>query len=263
MGNAFVKRPKVTGVDRAILTLKTQRRKLKTQRRKLGQYQQQLKTVIDAEVKAGKGLKAPKRKARALIALKKNSCLVSTVDGWLMNVEQQLADIELASKRKAVFDNHTKAGSNAIKADVQKAESNAIKAIQSEINIDDFQKLMFETAEAYQEEINAVLHISAHLSAHLSAEEEQEVMDEFEKLEEEMFIEDLPITPVEPVTVDKKDEIIEEHLPNEKVDEIVLPVVPKTPVQFSGQSSTSEIEKVFEEPLPARRRKEPETGRPE
>ncbi|KAJ4761941.1 Vacuolar protein sorting-associated protein 20 [Rhynchospora pubera] len=228
MGNVFVKKPKVTEVDRAILTLKTQRRKL-------GQYQQQLEAVIDAEVKAAKELIAQKRKDRALIALKKKKTqeeLLKTVDGWLMNVEKQLADIELASKQKAVFDS-------------LKAGSNAIKAIQSEINIDDVQKLMDDTAEAkaYQEEINAVLQ--------LSAEEEQEVMDEFEKLEEEMFVEDLPEAPVEPVTVDKKTEIIEEHLPNEKVDEIVLPDVPKTPVQLAGQSSTSEKEKVLEEPLPA------------
>ncbi|KAL6508699.1 hypothetical protein OROGR_023410 [Orobanche gracilis] len=207
MGNFFVKKTKITEVDKAILSLKTQRRKL-------AQYQQQLEAVIEAEKQAAKDLVREKKKERALLALKKKKVqedLLKQVDGWLINVEQQLADVELASKQKVVFES-------------LKAGNNAVKAIQSEINLDDVQKLMDETVEAkaYQDEINAIL------GEKLSAEDEEEILAEFKDLETQITLQDLP-------KVSAKEE------EEEKVDlpdvPTRAPVIPEAPADSSSEIS--------------------------
>ncbi|CAK7354732.1 unnamed protein product [Dovyalis caffra] len=221
MGNIFVKKPKITDVDRAILSLKTQRRKL-------AQYQGQLETVIEAEKQAAKDLIREKRKDRALLALKKKKTqeeLLKQVDTWLINVEQQLADIELVSKQKAVFES-------------LKSGTDAIKAIQSEVNLDDVQKLMDDTAEAkaYQDEINAIL------GEKLSAEDEEEILAEFENMETQMAVQDLPEVPTTKLSEEQ-----------EKLD---LPDVPTKPPVLVDDAEIASAEastkrKVLEEPLPA------------
>ncbi|XP_064985191.1 vacuolar protein sorting-associated protein 20 homolog 2-like [Musa acuminata AAA Group] len=243
MGNIFVKKPKITEVDRAILSLKTQRRKL-------AQYQQQLEAVIEAEKQAARDLIREKRKDRALIALKKKKTqeeLLKKVDAWLINVEQQLADIELASKQKAVFDS-------------LKAGSDAMKAIQNEISLEDVQKLMDDSAEAkaYQEEMNAIL------GDRLSAEDEEEVLAEFENLETEITLQSMPTVPAQSVSSAQETKRTPEVQPEaesqaqSEEDELLnLPDVPSgAPVLSDGaaediSTGTQRKTKVLEEPLPA------------
>ncbi|THU53342.1 hypothetical protein C4D60_Mb10t13390 [Musa balbisiana] len=252
MGNIFVKKPKITEVDRAILSLKTQRRKL-------AQYQEQLEAVIEAEKQAARDLIREKRKDRALIALKKKKTqeeLLKKVDAWLINVEQQLADIELASKQKAVFDS-------------LKAGSDAMKAIQNEISLEDVQKLMDDSAEAkaYQEEMNAIL------GDRLSAEDEEEVLAEFENLEteairvhlvEQITLQSMPTVPAQSVSSAQETKRTPEVQPeaesqaqSEEEELLNLPDVPSgAPVLSDGaaediSTGTPRKTKVLEEPLPA------------
>ncbi|KAF3614609.1 Vacuolar protein sorting-associated protein 20 -like protein 2 [Capsicum annuum] len=227
MGNIFVKKPKITEVDKAILSLKTQRRKL-------AQYQQQLDAVIEAEKQAAKDLLREKKKERALLALKKKKVqeeLLKQVDVWLINVEQQLADIELTSKQKAVFES-------------LKTGNNAIKAIQSEINLEDVQKLMDDTAEAkaYQDEVNAIL------GEKLSAEDEEEVLAEFENLESQLTLQDLPEAPSAVPSAENIDEKLD--LPDVPTK---APVITESIIEDTQDTSAgvSVQKKVLEEPIPA------------
>ncbi|CAN4104503.1 unnamed protein product [Withania somnifera] len=227
MGNIFVKKPKITEVDKAILSLKTQRRKL-------AQYQQQLDAVVEAEKQAAKDLLREKKKERALLALKKKKMqeeLLRQVDVWLINVEQQLADIELTNKQKAVFES-------------LKTGNNAIKAMQSEINLEDVQKLMDDTAEAkaYQDEVNAIL------GEKLSAEDEEEVLAEFENLESQLTLQDLPEVP----SAVPSPEDVEEKLDLPDVP-TKAPVITEAIVEDTQDTSAgvSLQKKVLEEPIPA------------
>ncbi|KAH9846805.1 Snf7 family [Lenzites betulinus] len=154
--------PKITKQDRAILDLKLQRDKVR-------QYQKKIQAVLDREHEIAKQQLAAGRKDRALIALRKRkyqeSLLVKT-DGQLENLEKLVSTIEFSLVEVSVL--HGLQQGNEV-----------LKEIHKELNIENVERIMEETAEAreYQREIDEML------AGSLSLEDEEAVQAELHALQ--------------------------------------------------------------------------------
>lgn len=188
MGNLFAKDTKrISDSDKAVLTLKTQRRKLLTE-------QKRIESVIEREIEIARQLISHKKQDRALLVLRKKKLQqgrLKDLDAWLVGVEKMLGDIE-ATK-----------GTNQLYAALKQGHT-ALKGLQQEVTIQDVEKLMDDSAAAkdYQDEL------SAALGADPSAVEEDDVLAELSALE--VHEEDLPDVPqhelpkvVEPAATEK------------------------------------------------------------
>ncbi|EFJ49034.1 hypothetical protein VOLCADRAFT_45980, partial [Volvox carteri f. nagariensis] len=135
-------RPTITEVDRAILSLKTQRKKLEDQEKLLN-----VRLVRHAEVASQ--LAREGRRDRALLVLRKkklNEKQLSQLHGLILNVEEMLSNIETSKKQSVVF------------AALQSG-TEALKQLQAQVKLEDVQRLLEDTAEArqYQEELQTLL----------------------------------------------------------------------------------------------------------
>ncbi|KAL3146891.1 hypothetical protein ABBQ38_014863 [Trebouxia sp. C0009 RCD-2024] len=173
MGNLFAKDTKrISESDRAVLTLKTQRRKLLTE-------QKRIESLIEREVEIARQLIAQKQQDRALLVLRKKKLQqgrLKDLDNWLVGVEKMLGDIE-ATK-----------GTNQLYAALKQGHI-ALKGLQQEVTIQDVEKLMDDNAAAkdYQDELSAALNTDS------SVVEEDDVLAELSALEVQE--DDLPEVP--------------------------------------------------------------------
>ncbi|KAI0274739.1 Snf7 family [Gloeopeniophorella convolvens] len=154
--------PRITAQDRAILDLKLQRDNLK-------RYQKRY--VLDREHEIAKQHLAAGHKDRALIALRRRKYqegLLVKTDGQLENLEQLVSTIEFSLVEVSVL--HGLKQGNAV-----------LKEIHKELNVENVEKLLEETAEAreYQREIDSML------TNNLSLDEEDEVQAELRALQQE------------------------------------------------------------------------------
>jgi len=201
-------RDSLTETDKAKLELKRQRDRLKKCRIKC-------ETVIAKELRAAKDLMKMKKKKQAIILLKKKKLkekMLSDTENKLLTIETLLSQIDEAELTAETMM-------------AMKQGTEALKALNEEMSLEDVERIMDETQEAmeYQQEIDELL------SGKLGSDDEEEVELEFARMLEleeaeaeeangaktkEVVLEapDLPDVP-------QKKIIIEENTANEVVKE--------------------------------------------
>mmetsp|Transcript_15702 Transcript_15702/g.43928 ORF Transcript_15702/g.43928 Transcript_15702/m.43928 type:complete len:233 (+) Transcript_15702:166-864(+) len=214
------KKGEITEADRAILNLKTQRRKLNDQRSRLEKLTEREREIV-------KELLAKKLKQRAILTLKKvkqQEGQIDQIDTYLMRVEEMLVNMETTKETKRLFD-------------TLRMGADALKAAQSELSIEEVEQLAEDTAEAKEYE----QHLAQLMGESWTGELDAEVMEELESLERVVFGEELPELPEKQLA------------PTEAVEE-ALPEVPDhtpEPADLLRAQAKAAGGKVKAEPLPA------------
>mmetsp|Transcript_19519 Transcript_19519/g.39515 ORF Transcript_19519/g.39515 Transcript_19519/m.39515 type:complete len:231 (+) Transcript_19519:87-779(+) len=192
-------KPKMTDKDKAILDLKRQKIKMKN-------YKTRINATLEKEMAMAKQLIKQKKKKKALLVLKKKKyleTLVERTDKAILNTEKLVDSIEYASMQKQIFD-------------AMKAGNDCLKEIQSEISIEEVEKLMEDTEEAiaYQEQISETLAGSLTNDDELAVDEELAQLEkedaEFKALELEEQLPDVPDQQLEPEEKQPAEPVVEE-----------------------------------------------------
>lgn len=206
-GHGKSKKQQITDADRAVLSLKTQRKKLSSER-------QRVEGLADKDLQTARELVALKKQDRALLALKRKKLRehqLADIDKCLLNVEAVLLDIQAANRTGRLID-------------TLKQGNNALKALQSQLSVEEVEQLLEDSADAkaHEERIRELLGDT------LQPEEEDAALSELEALESTILQEEAEAMPKVPQVVTADEEIGE------------LPEVPTTAVAAQKQAANPE-----------------------
>mmetsp|Transcript_36087 Transcript_36087/g.60822 ORF Transcript_36087/g.60822 Transcript_36087/m.60822 type:complete len:255 (-) Transcript_36087:13-777(-) len=202
---------KVTEVDRAILDLKVQKRKLT-------EYQKRVESSAQQAEARAKEYVASKNRARALTELRKKKYMdqtVQRVDDQLLRLEEMVLNIQQSVQTAQVVDR-------------LKQGALALKEVQKGLRVEEVDALMDATSEAHSnlQQVNELL--SQGLTAEDDVATEAELaMLESQMLESQMLEEELPAVPNH------------RRVPERRTLEEELPAVPKHKLQLNPESAAS------------------------
>eukprot|EP00485_Elphidium_margaritaceum_P005956 CAMPEP_0202695996 /NCGR_PEP_ID=MMETSP1385-20130828/9395_1 /ASSEMBLY_ACC=CAM_ASM_000861 /TAXON_ID=933848 /ORGANISM="Elphidium margaritaceum" /LENGTH=221 /DNA_ID=CAMNT_0049352087 /DNA_START=66 /DNA_END=731 /DNA_ORIENTATION=- len=159
------KRPKeqLSDKDQAMLDVKRQRDRLL-------KYEKKMDATIERETQICKSLLKAGKKDKAKLTLRKKKYqqnLLEKARNQLLNVEQLIDNIEEAQMQQQVFD-------------AMKVGNDLLTQINSQIDLDEVEKLMDDAAEniQFQQELNDLL------SQDLTAADEEDVLKELAQIEQ-------------------------------------------------------------------------------
>lgn len=177
MGNLLgkpTKKGNITDVDRAMLDMKTQKRKLV-------EYNKRLETAIHLPREKARGLLAEQHRDRALQALKQKKFLEETssrVDEQITQLLFTIGKIQEAQQSRQLFD-------------VMTQSNLALKEIQSQIKVEEVERLVEDLNEARDSQD----YVNQLIAEHQTVEANELAEKELEALEDGLMTENLPSVP--------------------------------------------------------------------
>ncbi|KAL6763762.1 Snf7-domain-containing protein [Haematococcus lacustris] len=216
------KKQAVNNVDMAMLSLKTQRKKLADQ-------QKLLELRIQRHTEVARELVAEHKKDRALLVLKKKKLTekqLQDLGNLQFSIETMISDVEMSKHQNKLHD-------------VLLQGNNALKQLQQEVTVDDVRKLMDDTAEAkaLQDEMSDLLSNS------LTGDETVAVDAELAALEAEAMAAEVAAMPRVPSSQGQGQDQGQGQGQDQGQDlgqVEVLPSVPKTKVQAKQEETEEE-----------------------